>query len=224
MTYSSSRHRSPKTRQAGVVLFVALIALVAITLAAVALVRSMDTGLVIAGNTAFKRATTAAADVATEGATTWLAANNNAATLNDPQVTAGYYANWKDGCDMTGNRTPTSRNDDIGWTAALANTCATTAVAATGMPAGYAASYVITRMCACDGASTGVCPTGLDNTCAGIAGPRICHETADYVQRCFNESERTQIQPGTSPYYRIVARVVGPRNTTSFVETVVTLN
>jgi type IV pilus assembly protein PilX len=223
MTYSRSGHRSPKTRQAGVVLFVALIALVAITLAAVALVRSMDTGLVIAGNTAFKRATTAAADVATEGATTWLAANNDAVTLSAPHVAVGYYANWKDGCDMTGNRTPTDTNDDIGWTAALANTCATTAVAAAGMPAGYTASYVVMRMCACDGATTGVCPSGVDNTCAGIAGRRIGHETGEVLQRLLNKDDLSRI-PAQSPYYRIVARVVGPRNTTSFVETVVTLN
>ena len=42
-------------KQRGVVLFIALIALVAMSLAAVALVRSVDTATIIAGNLAFKQ-------------------------------------------------------------------------------------------------------------------------------------------------------------------------
>lgn len=226
MKNSINRSRPFRKRQHGVVLFVALVALVAITLAAVALVRSIDTGLVIAGNTAFKQATTAAADFATDVATTWLSTKNNPGDLDKTVGASGYYANWKVGCDITGNRTPTDDEDDVGWTSSKANACSMAAVAVpvAKMPSGYSASYVITRMCACDGSPYGLCGVGVDNTCAGVAVLEPGHETADYVQRVLTAEERKLVGAGLSPYYRVVARVVGPRNTTSFVETVVTLN
>ena len=65
------RHAStaPRPRgQQGIVLFVALIALVVMALAAVALIRSSDTSGVISGNLAFKEATTHAADTGIERA------------------------------------------------------------------------------------------------------------------------------------------------------------
>ena len=52
-----SAHRNPGG-QSGVVLFIALIVLVAMSLAGVALVRSVDTNLLIAGNLAFKQGDT----------------------------------------------------------------------------------------------------------------------------------------------------------------------
>ena len=51
-----SRRRAPARRQRGVVLFVALIGMVVLSLAAVALLRSVDSGTSIAGNLAFKQA------------------------------------------------------------------------------------------------------------------------------------------------------------------------
>ena len=65
-------------RESGIALIVALLALVAITLATIALVRSGGTGLEIAGNMAFKESATSATDVATDAAVTWLI--NSAAT------------------------------------------------------------------------------------------------------------------------------------------------
>ena len=54
-----ARHRAcargPRRAQEGVVLFIALIVLVAMSLAGVALMRSVDTALVVAGNFAFKK-------------------------------------------------------------------------------------------------------------------------------------------------------------------------
>lgn len=56
--------------QRGVVLFFALISLLAIMLAAVALVRSVDTSTIIAGNLAFKQSATSSGDAGTETAVT----------------------------------------------------------------------------------------------------------------------------------------------------------
>src|SRR4051794_33864237 len=49
-------------RQQGVVLLIALIVLVAMTLAGIGLVRSVDTGNMVAGNLAFKQGATLAGD------------------------------------------------------------------------------------------------------------------------------------------------------------------
>ena len=74
-------------KQRGVVLFFALIALLAIMLAAVALIRSVDTSTMIAGNLAFKQAATTSGDAGTEAAISWLAttqtANSAKNVLND---------------------------------------------------------------------------------------------------------------------------------------------
>ena len=90
-------------RQRGVALFFALICMVAIMLAAVALVRSVDTAALISGNLAFQQSATASGDAGTEAAITWLAAieaaNSAMNVLIDPahpfnanNAAAGYYA------------------------------------------------------------------------------------------------------------------------------------
>lgn len=213
-------------RQSGVVLLVALIALVAMTLAAIALVRSVDTGLTIAGNTAFKEATTAASDIATDVATDWLK-SKTAKDLQADVGANGYYADWRRGCDMTGNATPTSKNDDVDWTGSSPTPCGVKAVSASGIPSGYTATYVITRMCTCAGAvGANVCTINgvpnQTNICAGLASAGAFHGIATYDYRGLTGAEAAQVATG-SPFFRVVARVVGPRNTTSFVETVVTL-
>src|SRR4051812_42847814 len=90
---SSAAPVKPGTRQAGVVLIIALVVLVAMTLAAVALVRSVDTNNVIAGNLAFQQAATHSADTGIEAAITWLQANQNGTTLESSDSTNGYAAN-----------------------------------------------------------------------------------------------------------------------------------
>ena len=68
------RMRAPRNTQRGVVLFIALIVLVAMTLAGLGMMRSVDTNNLIAGNLAFKNAATSAGDAAIEAARTWIAA------------------------------------------------------------------------------------------------------------------------------------------------------
>ncbi len=49
-------------RQRGAVLLIALIVLVAMTLAGIAMMRSVDTGILVSGNMAFRQSATLAAD------------------------------------------------------------------------------------------------------------------------------------------------------------------
>jgi len=51
-----------RTREQGVILFVALIVLVAMSLAGIALMRSVDTSVLVAGNLAYRQGATSVAD------------------------------------------------------------------------------------------------------------------------------------------------------------------
>ncbi|MDD2894255.1 MAG: hypothetical protein PHF20_10045 [Halothiobacillaceae bacterium] len=85
--------RPPRTvplqacRQRGTVLFFALVALVAMSLAAVALIRSVDTSTIIAGNLAFKQSATTTGDSGLNAAVNWLADTQAASdAANDPDL------------------------------------------------------------------------------------------------------------------------------------------
>lgn len=198
-------------KQAGVVLLIALIALVAITLAGVALMRSVDTGLLIAGNLAFKQTATQIGDAGTEAAIAWLAENSN--NLANDNAAAAYYATWREGCDVTGGRTPTV-DDDVVWQAGAAGAPACGMVAvpvpSARLPDGYAANYVINRMCNAEGAPNqpGVYCSAFQSTSSGGAGST--KGGASYGQM--------PLSGVAQQYYRITTRVEGPRNTVSFVQ------
>ena len=79
--------------QRGVVLFIALIVLVVMSLAGVAMNRSVENSLGIAGNLAFRKSTLQGTEKATANAIAWL--DNNRAVLNRfgevNAATTGYY-------------------------------------------------------------------------------------------------------------------------------------
>lgn len=118
--------RSPRKNR-GTVLFIALIALVALTLAGIALVRSVDTGNVIAGNFAFKQAALQATDAGVE--TAFSALPNIIATSLDANIPNQYFASIQP-VDATG--IPTTVN----W-----NNVPSTTVSGNGV------QYVIDRLC-----------------------------------------------------------------------------
>ncbi len=208
-------------RQRGSALIYALMALVALMLAGVALVRSVDTGSKVLGNLGFKQDATAAADKATAAAIASLAGID----LNSNLVTGVYYATSLDGLDITGQQVqPGAANyatrPVVNWdidNCAYAPPTAVCAVKPSHPPiaidANTSARYFITRLCLTPGD-----PTAAGNTCqrplrssTSAAPPKGSIDYADY--------ERFQAAVG--PYYRIVVRVVGARGTTSFTETIV---
>jgi type IV pilus assembly protein PilX len=87
---------APRNAQRGVVLFIALIVLVAMTLAGIGMMRSVDTNNLIAGNLAFKNAATSAGDAAIEVARNWVM-SKTAGELETDQP--GYFANWQPSFD-----------------------------------------------------------------------------------------------------------------------------
>ncbi len=79
-------------KQKGLVLFLALIALVAMSLAAAALIRSVDSSSMVAGNLAFKQSATMSADTSITLASNYIDTNGGTAALDNSTPTDGYYA------------------------------------------------------------------------------------------------------------------------------------
>lgn len=201
----------------GIVLFTVLIALIVISLSAVALIRSVDTGTVIAGNLAFRQATTQAGDGGTEAALVWIK-DKISADVKDLYVTDetnGYYATWMIGCDLSGSRVPHDLKDDVDWdgTNPDNNGCNMKAVAVPSaeLPAGYTASYVVNRLCNQEGDPSGiVCENYSASSATAEAG--LSMAGGGYAKK---------VSAGPARYfYRVTTRVVGPRNTVSIVQSV----
>jgi type IV pilus assembly protein PilX len=87
-----SRSVPRRRQQRGVVLFVALIAMVLLSLAGVALVRSVDTSNSIAGNIAFRQGSIGPINTAIEMAIDGIFKSKSIALLNQNNISQGYYA------------------------------------------------------------------------------------------------------------------------------------
>ncbi len=175
-----------RARQRGAVLFISLIVLVAMTLAGIALMRSVDTGNLIAGNLAFRNAAINASDGGLEAARGWLM-GQSAGTLQTDGAT-GYVANWQEQFD------PKTFN----W-AGAGTTVGTDSIDNT-------VYYVIHRMCRESGKSidatdcTKVTALSVGSTKGG----------AGYGSAALTGS--------SLPYFRITTKVIGPKNTVSYVQ------
>lgn len=210
------RHRG----QQGVVLFVALIALVVIALAAVALIRSSDTSGVISGNLAFKEATTHAADIGVERAFNALPALTATAATADVNVPNQYFGRMQP-TDAAG--VPTTINwanvpcyDTAGGAAAISCTDQST----------YRVQYVVDRLCTAAPISgepitalTSKCVAGQPFSVGGGSGADINSHTP-------SGGYGVPIAVPTNPptiHYRVTVRVQGPRNTFSIVQATIEL-
>jgi Tfp pilus assembly protein PilX len=195
--------RSRPNRQRGVTLFVALVVLVAMSLAGIALMRSVDTNILIAGNLAFRQAATAAADRGVEAARDYLTANTSGSTLWNDQATAGYYATWQSTIDLTGTD---PAKTDFNWNSdgqlAIANDAGSNEI-----------RYVIHRICQLPGDPNTAAANCVKTTTTATGGSAGGTKGA--------VTYGGQALPGVQViYYRVTVRVLGPRNTRSFVQAV----
>ena len=183
-------------RERGVVLWVAIIVLVAMTLAGLAMMRQMGVGTSIAGNIAFKESATAVADRGAERARAWLAANPS--LLNNDNFAVGYHSSWAPNVD------PSTFN----WAQALdlSDPLVDPPNLDPGQTGNRALMY-IERLCATPNLSAldpiQVCsdkPGGNDPNRGGASYP-------------------TGIPPPPPQvYFRVTTRVDGPRNTRSYTQ------
>lgn len=195
-------------KQRGVVLFFTLIALLAMSLAAVALIRSVDTSTLIAGNLAFKQAATTSSDAGIDAAMSWLAtiqtANNAINVLNDPAhpfnitdlaVRPGYHSNIDPALNLTADATWDDLNSVLVGTDSSGNTI----------------RYLIQRVCR--NANQAIQNAGClfsgalqNNNGQSIPLPQeVCQGAGCPVA-------------GQTPQIRITARTTGPKNTISYVQ------
>jgi type IV pilus assembly protein PilX len=224
------KHRTQREqKQRGVVLFFALIAMVAIMLAAVALIRSVDTSTVIAGNLAYKQAATSAGDAGIENAIEFLAATQKAMqaagtdvykdathAFNNTNKLAGYYSNADPALSLTTDTVWDKIQPTITFTDSAGNN---RAIGVTDS-VGNTILFIVQRMCRVDyGANdtrnipnTTNClfsSAALDNNGKQIPLPQdICVGGG-----CPSS--------GQTPQIRITARVKGPKNTVSYIQSFV---
>jgi Tfp pilus assembly protein PilX len=190
--------------QRGAVLFISLIVLVAMSLAGLAMMRGVDTGAQIANNLAFKQGATMAGDAGVEAARTWLLNNPGATLYNDQPGVAngvGYFATWQQGLDFTNGDADTTNNFD--WT--------TRAVALATDAAGNQASYVIHRMCDATGNPASI-------NCIRVTNASGSTSSSSKGAAAFGSYA---ISSPSQAFFRITVRVIGPRNTVSYVQAVV---
>lgn len=206
--YMTRRSSAPsRQRQRGITLVIALLVLVAMTLAGLALVRSVDTATLAAGNLAFRQSAVASADDGMETAIGNLRGMSPTALESDSSGD-GYYAELPaSDKDFTGNATPTDDTDDFDWSAA--KTLATDA-------AGNTAAYVIHRLCNSSGAlDASKCTTWKEDYNPASSSGMLTS----------NEAYRDPTLTGTAAsmhgMYRVTVRVSGPRNTVSYTQAIV---
>ncbi len=187
--------KSPK--QKGLVLFVALIALLAMSLAAAALIRSVDTSTMVAGNLAFKQSATLAADYGIESAFKWL--TDNPAKVPDDHDAEGYHSTLA-GIDF---------KDEDNWDDAMSEPASGNGYAADGKDplTGNTVRYIVQRMCKVTG------PANKSNCLFGTGTSKTSSSGVDE-----NAQMGAIVISSLSPMYRVTARVVGPKNTVSYVQ------
>ena len=194
--------------QRGMVLFIALIVLVAMTLAGIALVRSVDTANVIAGNLAFKQATVQAGDLGVEAAVTALPTIiaggvdtdlTPAASSTNPNY--WYYASRRE-TDTYG--VPTQKQYGA---AGAATAIDWNQVPTASTTAGNTVQFVIDRLCQGP-------PPIVD-----IAGN--CFADAAAASGSGSQKAGATVFSATpTVYYRLTTRISGPRNTVSMVQAI----
>lgn len=199
--HATCPHRTARAaRQKGVVLFIALIVLVALTLAGLALMRSMDTSNMVSGNLAFKQASIQAIDVGIEAAVAALPGLNANTTVTPVPGAAPllwYYATRRatDASDI-----PLTNEYDPAALPATPVAINWTNVPVFSTVAGNNVQIVIDRLC-----------TGPP--------PIVSVEYQCYADENAGGGSKAIGRPGfplpNVVYYRVTVRVAGPRNTLS---------
>lgn len=188
--------RRSRTAQRGIVLLVALIVLVAITVAGIAMIRSVDTATLVSGNLAFQQSATHAADKGIERAVAMLKQKQTDATLDSNDTSNGYFASLR-----STDNPASGQNWQQFWSANLA---------ASAYDAGEDQFknhiyFVVHRQCA------NAQPPGAGGQC--VASPAITRASGNS-----QEANEVQLQSASQIYYRITVRVSGPRRTESYVQ------
>jgi type IV pilus assembly protein PilX len=198
------------SRQRGVVLLITLIMLVAMTLAALAMMRSVDTSTMVAGNLAFQQTSFHTADVGTEQAIAYLYG-----TIYPNRTCSGTTATTTCPNGYQSSHDPALEPPNATW-ASYWNSMAggPGVIALTGLPAGYSGAFVIEAMCSGPGQAE-PCIKATDT----LSTTKPQGQDMGSTSRSAQDVSATR----TSIYYRITTRVEGPRNSVGYVQAMVAL-
>ena len=186
--------------QRGYMLMLVLVVLVAMMISGIALVRSIDTNQLVAGNLASRNSTVHSSDLAVQQAVSWIQANATSGALFADATANGYYAEEQEP-DWTAPGT---------WSVCT-TTSGTSPCFTSNDGAGNQVSWLVHRMCSIAGA-----PNAANQFCSSLNG------TASSAGNSY--SSDAEIFNGLPKnFYRITIQVVGPRNTTSLTQAFVTL-
>jgi Tfp pilus assembly protein PilX len=193
------RFTRPRRSQRGYMLLLVLVALVAMMVSGVALVRSMDTSQLVAGNMAARNSTVQSSDLAVQQAVAFITANAiNGVLFTDDQAN-GYYATEQEP-DWTASGT---------W-AVCTTTAGPTACSSTDA-AGNQVQWLVHRMCSLQGS-----PNVAGQFCASLNGASTSAGNS-------YSTDAVTFSGAPKNFYRISIQVVGPRNTETLTQAFVTL-
>jgi len=182
--------------QRGIVLVIALIVMVALSLAGIALMRSVDTSTAVVGNLAFTQASALPANLAVEEAVAALYEDELITNVNQNMPAQNYYATRQNGEDPRGI-------PDVLTTKAKASAL----VRVLNPGYGNEIRYVIERMCA----------PGIPATPSRAELVKYCDMLPPKPSGT-TTMESDKIELPRIPLYRLTVRVDGPRNTVSFLQ------
>jgi Tfp pilus assembly protein PilX len=192
---------APMAAQRGVVLFIALIVMVALSLAAVALIRSVDTTNAVIGNLGFRISSILPGNLAIEQAAAALFSTQDpahAVHIADPTndlPAENYFASWQNSDDARGVPAVLQKKSSA---SGLAKQLVDTSDPAKKL---VDVTYVIERMCTTPGPATAA-------RCNLVGAKQSLGETVNDPHLALNKN----------PYYRVTVRVDGPQNTASFLQ------
>jgi type IV pilus assembly protein PilX len=187
--------------QRGVVLFISLIVLVAMSLAGIALMRSVDTATLVSGNIAFKQSSLQSSHLAISSAVNWLGANSAGTGLYFNNTTQGYFSS-----------VPAAEPD---WFASDTWDLGDVGKVNSGNPdaAGNRVRYMIHRLCTEPNvAHSGSGPSGQVNQCARY------YPISSGLSAGSKGDAAYQFPGPPELFYRLTIRVDGPRNTVSITQ------
>lgn len=207
-TIQAARYSAPLHNQRGVILMVSLIILIVMTIAGIALIRSVDTSNVIAGNLAFQQAAVHAGDAGTEDAVVSVIQAFTATELQNHKYTSGYSAsvtnpaNWETHWNSTVNPNPVTRP--------VANkTCAGQSCSLPTDGVGNTVTYTIERLCQTAG-------DPLLSLTGCVSGGGLAAASGNSLGSASNQPSQL-----TQYYYRVTSRIDGPRNTVTYIQSIV---
>lgn len=197
----TSRAFAPTLRraQSGVVLFIALIVMVALSIAGIALIRSVDTGLSVVGNLGFRQASIPPTTWAVENAISTMFEAKKITDLEKPDATYNYFP-YRYEIKNTGKK-----EDTVGVPYHLQGVKPDnypSGFQKTDDGAGNTVRYVIERMCLDEGPATAA----------------NCDMSPPKKSEATTNMELQKPEMFRVPFYRVTIRVDGPNNTTTYAQ------